>query len=149
MTTPQSIGDVLQNLRATPPSPATRTVKGAASADDEPHIVKDAILRDTAPATPSTPKEEQAMPRGVYDRSKAKKRGEAAATPPVAKKRGGRPKKNGEGADLKALATEALIDAARHLATTVREVVDLDDAPVLVTALRSFELAEKIAGAVG
>ena len=46
--------------------------------------------------------------------------------------------------DMKALAAEALISAALHLAETVRSEVEIGDNSALIGALRQFEVAQKI-----
>ena len=86
------------------------------------------------------------MPRGVYPR---KPRSDA----PKPDAAGGKPKRTYKRraqaeTDVKVLALEAFTGAADNLAQTVRDVVDMDDAPELASALRTFEICSKIYGAV-
>lgn len=122
---PKNFADLLERTKVEAPAGA-RQITGAASVDD-------------APA--QQPKEEPPMPSGIYKRTKKDAPPPAAKAEP--KKRGGKPKKKAA-ADMGALATEALIAAARHLAATVRECVDMKDVPELSRAMASHELAEKI-----
>lgn len=82
-----------------------------------------------------TNEKDEPMPRGVYERKK-----KDGATPPVAKNRGGRPKKNAP-APVAALAPAFLVDCGQYLVEVLRESVDLDEAPELARALRGYEMA--------
>jgi hypothetical protein len=84
------------------------------------------------------------MPRGVYDR-KAKKAEGGGEKP---KRKYTRRAKSDEKPDVQAFALEAFTGAAENLAKTVRDTVDMDEAPELASALRTFELCSKIFGAL-
>jgi hypothetical protein len=110
------------------------------------------LMQTLRPATPPEPlrarristepaEEGPAMPRGVYER---KPKGE--------KKEGEKPKRKWTrrakpSEDLKAMAAEALLDAARHLHATVIDQVEISESEELQRAVRSFELADKISKA--
>lgn len=113
------------------------------------------LMQTLRPATPPEPlrarristepaEEETTMPRGVYER---KPKGEKKDAPPQERKKRKWTRREKPADDLKALATEALIAAARHLHASVLEQVEFEGNEDLVRAIRSFELADKISKA--
>lgn len=72
-------------------------------------------------------------------------KGAKAPNPKAAKKAGA---KKSAKADALAMTEKALIDAGRHLASAVRESVDVEDSPELKAALDIYDLAANIYGIV-